>query len=360
MRVGILHTAFIGDLALAGLLIDALHRGGHEVVLFTRAVSGKIYEHDARLKKLILVKKGKGLQKLSQSYVTAMQIRNEKVDVLLLPHKSFHSGLIAKLSGVPKRIGFSSASGSVFYTHSVEWNRNTHESLRCLALAKELVSQNAYADAQQLARPVLVPHFQDAEFRQRFSKLFDVSRPFFLVSPGSVWHTKKYPIEGLAEVIARILEKNKTLICAVNGGPTDLEDVKLLLDEIDVRYPSIKDRVIDASKDVTLVDLLELTKRASFSVCNDSGPLHIAAGVDCPSVGIFGPTPFDTGFGPSGKRTRVVSFSKDSGEVLVCQPCSPHGGTRCPAGHFRCMKSLSPDVIVKAVVELLPEMFSPQ
>jgi heptosyltransferase-1 len=51
----------------------------------------------------------------------------------------------------------------------------------------------------------------------------------------------------------------------------------------------------------TLPQLAALQRRCAVLVSGDTGPLHLAAAVACPTVGLFGPVPF-TRNGPRGKR----------------------------------------------------------
>jgi lipopolysaccharide heptosyltransferase II len=39
--------------------------------------------------------------------------------------------------------------------------------------------------------------------------------------------------------------------------------------------------------------------------------------------------------------------------ALSCRPCSVHGRRRCPLGHHRCMRDLTPDLVLAAVRRVL-------
>jgi len=47
---------------------------------------------------------------------------------------------------------------------------------------------------------------------------------------------------------------------------------------------------LNLTGNTSLVSLPTLIKRASWVICNDSGPLHLAAALGVPTLGIFGPT----------------------------------------------------------------------
>ena len=68
-------------------------------------------------------------------------------------------------------------------------------------------------------------------------------------------------------------------------------------------------------------------------VSNDSGLMHVAAALDKPLLGLFGPTPTDY-TPPLGERSQVLALD------LSCAPC---GERECPLHHHRCMRDLGVD-----------------
>ena len=93
----------------------------------------------------------------------------------------------------------------------------------------------------------------------------------------------------------------------------------------------------------TLKQLGALLKRCTFVVSNDSGPMHIAAAVGTPVLGIYGPTS-PALQGPFGSRHITVHK-----EGLDCLGCNY---TKCPIGH-PCMLELSVDAVMDGVQQLL-------
>ena len=90
-----------------------------------------------------------------------------------------------------------------------------------------------------------------------------------------------------------------------------------------------------------MLELAELTKRASLVVSNDSAPIHITSAFPNTRIlGIFGPTVREFGFFPWSKNSKVFEING-----LYCRPCAIHGGNSCPEKHFRCMREITPDLI---------------
>jgi len=59
---------------------------------------------------------------------------------------------------------------------------------------------------------------------------------------------------------------------------------------VDCKDPLPEHQFLNLTGNTSLVSLPALIKRASWVISNDSGPMHIAAALDVPTIGIFGPT----------------------------------------------------------------------
>ena len=107
-------------------------------------------------------------------------------------------------------------------------------------------------------------------------------------------------------------------------------------------------RAIDATGRLTLLASAELIGRASLLVTNDSAPQHLASAMNTPTLAVFGPTVPEFGFGPLADRSSVVGHTG-----LTCRPCDRHGPQKCPLGHWRCMREITPDAVAAIARELL-------
>jgi lipopolysaccharide heptosyltransferase II len=100
-------------------------------------------------------------------------------------------------------------------------------------------------------------------------------------------------------------------------------------------------------------DIAVLFKNAAAVVSNDSGLMHLAAGLNTPIVALFGPTVEEFGFYPFRARAVVLEHR------LTCRPCSAMGGERCPKRHFRCMLDTEPMSVLYAIQALIPTIRIP-
>jgi heptosyltransferase-2 len=96
-----------------------------------------------------------------------------------------------------------------------------------------------------------------------------------------------------------------------------------------------------------LIELLETLSRADLLVTHDSGPLHLADLVNCPVLGLFGPT----------RPTDFRSLQENStfiwgGEHLSCRPCYD-GKDYGNCSSNECLKSIAPDRVFSRLQEML-------
>ncbi len=173
--------------------------------------------------------------------------------------------------------------------------------------------------------------------RERLTEAGLDSVPLLVVAPGSVWPTKRWPVERFREVAARARERWGLVPVAL--GASDERDQCA---EVVSGAPG----GWNAAGLLSLGESAAVIARARVYIGNDSGPTHIARALGTPTVAVFGPT--DPG-----------QFSFDGHELLYadleCSACSFYGGRRCPEGHWDCMRSLRPEDALAAVATLLSE-----
>ena len=87
----------------------------------------------------------------------------------------------------------------------------------------------------------------------------------------------------------------------------------------------------------------QMVKEGALLISNDSGPIHIGAGVATPIIGIFGPTHIGS-TGPIG-RGKMRLLQQRVGCEIPCYFDECH--------HHLCMTNLSVDRVIEAVDELL-------
>jgi ADP-heptose:LPS heptosyltransferase len=90
-----------------------------------------------------------------------------------------------------------------------------------------------------------------------------------------------------------------------------------------------------------LPTFLAVLKRARLFISGDTGPLHFAAGLGVPTIGLFGPSPAGK-WAPLGPGHRVLQTDNCTcgGDTAVCLSASP------------CMAAILPEAVVRLVLEV--------
>jgi heptosyltransferase II len=332
-RVLVVQTAFLGDVVLTTPLFRALRRlypRAHLAALVTPEASALV-EEDPHLDGLMTYGKKAG----EPFFALIRKIRSERFDLLIAPHRSHRTSLLALLSGAPRRVGFVDAGFAWVYSPRVRRDPALHEVDRNLSLLGGLGEEPLPED-----RSLYVGYTQaEADEVRRVLEGEGVAGGERLValSPGSVWATKRWLPEGFAAVGRGLAERGFRVV--ILGGPGD-RDVAAEVAR------GIGPRAVNAAGRTSLKALGAWMDRVELLVTNDSSPLHVAAARGTPTVAIFGATTTGLGFGPFHERSRVVEVDLD------CRPCGLHGGQRCSRGHFRCMGDMEPETVLAACDDL--------
>ncbi len=159
--------------------------------------------------------------------------------------------------------------------------------------------------------------------------------PLVVLIPGTTWATKIWPREKWAE-LARLLLDIRDVRIVLIGGAAESEMNRYIYDRV-LQNKSLSGRILDATGNTSLLDLVALFMMADIVVGADTGPLHMAAATEHPYViGVYGSTPWKRN-GPYGERSSIVALR------LSCQPCFEK---RCPLETIACLKDLQPSQVL--------------
>ena len=166
--------------------------------------------------------------------------------------------------------------------------------------------------------------------------LHGARRPLVAIAPGATWATKRWAPERFAAVADALhADGHGLVLCA---GPADAAAVAAF--RAALKAPLAAD-LTPLPVDAMAAALGEV----KLLVSCDSGPVHLATALGVPALVLFGPTS-TVRWGPPAPG-RALSLGLD------CQPCSNHGGERCPLGHHRCLVDLPVERVLAAARELL-------
>ena len=329
MRSLVVQTSFIGDTVLTTPLLAHLAKRGPCDVVVTPTSAPLLANNPAVDEVIVYDKRGhdKGVLGFAR---LATRLRRTGYTAVYHAQGSMRSAALSLVARIPERVGFVTSAGRHLYTRRVDYIENEHHASRLLRLGMESDATPSRAELQ----PRLYPGDRerlavDALLRE----LGWSGEPFVALAPGSVWPTKRWPQYG---ALAALLDARVAII----GSGADA----MLASEI---LQTTGARAMDCTGRLSLLASAALIGRATVLVTNDSAPLHLASAMRTPTVALFGPTVPEFGFGPLAPSALVIGRTE-----LACRPCDRHGPRRCPLGHWRCMREITPRQVADAVQEL--------
>jgi len=335
MKILVIQTAFIGDVILTLPLVQAIKEyfKNSEIHFVVIPVAKNLLDNHPAISKIIVFDKKRNDSGLTGLLRITKSLREHEYDIALVPHRSLRSALLAKISNIPKRIGFSTSSGKFLFTNVVLPENLSHEIDRNLSLLTPL----GYKKRERIL-PSLYPSASDKKKVAEF--LSPIQNKIIAIAPGSVWNTKKWLKENFIELVVQFTKAGFSVVLI--GGKED----EHLCEEIKAKIHS--HLVLNSAGKFSLLQSAALLQRCTLLVCNDSAPLHIAVAMRTPVVAIFGATVPQFGFYPYGEKDIVIEV-----ENLACRPCGIHGGDKCPIETFECMKNISTEMVFRKVKEKL-------
>ena len=160
------------------------------------------------------------------------------------------------------------------------------------------------------------------------------SRPIIAIHPTAKFPVKRWPLDRFIKVGKILQEKYNCLIVIVGG-----EETKKEAEEIETMAGR---NVLNLAGKTTFLQLAEVLKRCDFLISNDSGPVHVAAAVKTPVVGIYSSRDYPECWHPWGNQHIILR--KD----LFCQACLK---TECDT--MDCVKLISIDEVLNACGQIL-------
>jgi len=142
--------------------------------------------------------------------------------------------------------------------------------------------------------------------------------------------TKMLPTEKTISIINKL---NESVVLI--GGPEDFERGEEIIAATKNTFNSCGKYNINQSA--------YLVKNAKHVITHDTGMMHIAAAVKKKIYSVWGNTVPGFGMYPylSDSNSKIIEV-KD----LSCRPCSKIGYSKCPKGHFKCMKEIDENLFL--------------
>jgi len=341
----------LGDLTIATPAIRRLRDGLPEarIDLLTTSWSAPAVVANPCIDRLIVIRDeiffSPGLRTLPPTAKLLLELRRERYDAALIFHRRRAVELFIKAAGIPDRYRFNGGEDG----KSVLLDEGRHSALTAWELADLMVRKLGGEEVQPPGLEGLrYEWFVQPDEAQRARDLLVQSgvgeRPFAVFLPGGGVNprvnsrVKRWGTSGFA-ALAEWLRNEAGFQILLLGGSSDRSACAEVADEAMVE-------VIDLSGGLDIRLSAAVMALSGLVVSGDSGPLHIAAAVGVPVVGIFGPTGVRHKL-PPGDRVYAASLG------LPCSPCFFGAFSGCIFDRIRCLEELPVETVEDAVRKAL-------
>jgi len=118
---------------------------------------------------------------------------------------------------------------------------------------------------------------------EKINKFLDKKKKIIGIHPFSYIKAKEWPLERFVEIINFLCEKNYKIVLV--GGEKEANDALKLINKIDKQN---KKNVTNLIGKLKIKELIALMTKIKLFIANDGGPMHVAAAMNVPVIGLFG------------------------------------------------------------------------
>jgi len=304
-KIMILKLNAIGDAVLSLPMIDLLKKNTNaQIVVVCGKDNFPIYNNQKFIDKLIVfdITNHNPFSLLKQIKI----LKKEKPDLVIDTSQSaYFSAALATYVG-KYSIGFmnkSTPSRNKVFDKIITLNPKKHMVFCYIDLIKPLKLNCDYKNIS------LIRLNPSQGSMKKINQIIDKKYNYIGIHPSNNLVSREWPKEKYIELIKYLINAYKnTKIILISGSK--IEKTKVI-DLINCLPTDIKKYIIPFNKSIN--DLIAIMTKLDLFIGNDGGPMHIAAAMGVPTIGLFG----------SDSPVRYAPFSKNSISLYKKIPCNP-------------------------------------
>ena len=286
-----------------------------QITLVGSYVAAEALKAHPRVSRVIVDETKKGGFRPLNIYRLAKELGPHDIAVSFRSH--FYSNLLLFLTGSKKRHLFKKTSHS-----SLPTSHSTHQVEKYAAFVNAITDRDDAPGPLRLDWPA-----------NRYN------RPTLGINPGATYGSAKrwYP-DKFAEVAANLADRFDIVIF---GGPAETDiagDIEKMIKNRGVG------NVTNLAGKTTIPQLCSAIGGLDLFITGDSGPMHVAAAYQIPTVAVFGPTRHLETSQWMNPKSIIVRHE------MACAPCMKR---TCPLKHHACMKEISAQEVLEAIPKIL-------
>ncbi len=265
------------------------------------------------------------------------ELRSHRFDAAVVAYPRFRIALLLWLAGVPVRIG------TAYRWYSWLFNRRIREHRKGSERSEAAFNLSLLAPLGctpvEVPTPRITPGPEDAQEAQRIRARLGMTPGARLVilHPGSGGSARSWSPASFARLGTMLADRGFTVIATGSGNEKEL---------VDAVCAASQGAIHAQAGGMSLRQFSAFLQTAQVCVANSTGPLHLAAAVGIPVVGIYPPVRVMNPVRWGPLTDRKIIFVPDPAR---CPRCN---GGACQGSD--CMEQVTPEDVADAVERLSP------
>jgi heptosyltransferase-2 len=253
----------VGDLCMFLPYIQQIKEHNKEfqftLIAKKRSAAKQILKYDQSINQIIYLEDeiiATTKSKINNFFKLLKFIKKNNFSKIYIMHFSIFWFLLAKISGIKNIYKYGILKKNVdIYLNALEQNKRWLQDPNLSSQTKIIYPQNNSKNNNQI-----------------------------IIGIGSSGPTKKWPTENYIELIKKINDKNIKFYLA--GGNNEIENqiANKIINEI-------KENRIESLCSLSIEEIMPIINSSKLYVGNDTGFMHLSAGLNIPTIGLFGDTP---------------------------------------------------------------------
>lgn len=324
-RILLIKLRYIGDVVLSTPLLPLLRKRFPEAsltFLVNPGTESVLFGNPYLEKIMVLPREGWGKQLASYR-----ALRQAHFDGVVDLTDGDRSAFLSYWSGASVRLGFNRENRwrGKLYTHVLP---SAYGSMHMVDYHAQALSALGISDP--IGNPELYLRPDDHDQGDHLMASLQIGQaPLVLLHPLARYANKAWPLERFASLADWLADQGA--VVALIGHQSEM-----LIGQQIVSLTKSKPRNVMGQ--TRLRQLAAMMKRSALFIGNDGGPMHMAAAVGCPVLGLFGPSDPHV-WGPRGEKVSVIYKGLD------CEECFHYG---CSRGEEGCMRQISVEEVCRA------------
>jgi heptosyltransferase-3 len=332
-RVLVVKLRHLGDVLLTTPVYRAIKKACPNAEITACVFKGteEMLDNNPDVKNCMTVPKSRAFEQMRQQGNFLADLRRARFDLAIDLTGSDRAAILTRLTGARLRWGPARKKGflgkKLCYTQTVIFPRNVH------VVEQQKSFLNTFGIENE--KPELF-FFVSDENRSAVRKLVGSETDLVHVHPVSRIMKKCWPAPFMATFLNSLGRRGLKPVLTASPDPVELNFIKDLVPLLEVPH-------FNLSAKLSLSELGALSEASRLFVGVDSAPMHIAAAVGTPVIGIFGPSS-ETLWAPWCEKKLVLS------RALPCRlPCK--NKRSCP--HIECLRAMTPEMVMPQVDRFL-------